>query len=325
MPTYYVDAVDGNNGNLGTSEGSGNAWQTISHALTQVVAGDKVWVKNSGTYNELATISVAGVAQNIIIFEGYGDTTGDGVQVTIDAQNTRANCIGTSLGASPAYNLWRNFRCVNATGDGMLLGTSDAYRFDNCTFNDNGGHGANFDANTSFINCVALNNTNAGFYSTGTGSNARFIGCIAGDNGQWGFRTNGSQTAIVYRCVVYGVPNNASHPGIDAGIVIACSVYGEGGANAKAIDLANTLGVAIDNIAVSANIGIETTTLVHSYACIANNLLNDNTTDISTDPNSTFVYGNVVDAPAFTDAAGGDLTLQAASGAIGTGILPGNR
>jgi len=62
MATYYVDTAVGDDGNLGTSEGAGNAWATIQHAVDNVAADDKVWVKASGTYSEAldATGATAG-------------------------------------------------------------------------------------------------------------------------------------------------------------------------------------------------------------------------------------------------------------------------
>lgn len=43
MATYYV-RTDGNDGNAGTANTSGGAWLTIAYAMTQVAAGDTVYV-----------------------------------------------------------------------------------------------------------------------------------------------------------------------------------------------------------------------------------------------------------------------------------------
>ena len=41
---YYVDAVNGDNGNSGLAPGTGNAWQTITYALGQVTGtGHTIW------------------------------------------------------------------------------------------------------------------------------------------------------------------------------------------------------------------------------------------------------------------------------------------
>ena len=49
MATYYVDGVDGDDGNLGTSEGVGNAWATVQKAADTVSAADTVNIKGNGT------------------------------------------------------------------------------------------------------------------------------------------------------------------------------------------------------------------------------------------------------------------------------------
>lgn len=68
----------GDDANVGTSEGSGNAWKTIDKAMNTVAAGDKVWVKASANYTELVTIDTVGSIAAPIVFEGYTSTTGDG-------------------------------------------------------------------------------------------------------------------------------------------------------------------------------------------------------------------------------------------------------
>ena len=39
------NGVDGDNGNAGTSEGSGNAWATVDYAMSTVAASDTVYIK----------------------------------------------------------------------------------------------------------------------------------------------------------------------------------------------------------------------------------------------------------------------------------------
>ncbi len=77
MATYYVDGAVGDDGNLGTSEGAGNAWATLTKAMNTVAAGDKVWVKASATYTETMTMVTVGAQGTPIVFEGYTTATGD--------------------------------------------------------------------------------------------------------------------------------------------------------------------------------------------------------------------------------------------------------
>ena len=92
MATYYVDGLNGSDAAAGTSEGT--AWKTIDKAMNTVAAGDKVWIEDTATYNETATIDTAGTAASPIEFEGYNTTTGDDGQITIDGQSTRAKGTG---------------------------------------------------------------------------------------------------------------------------------------------------------------------------------------------------------------------------------------
>jgi len=109
MATYYVDVAVGNDSNLGTSEGAGNAWASIGKACQTATAdGDVVWIKASGEYvaEDGSTDSIGQVitATNYIIFEGYTTTPGDGTFacVTLNAgTNALANCLSTSLSWQP--------------------------------------------------------------------------------------------------------------------------------------------------------------------------------------------------------------------------------
>ena len=55
---YCVDSVNGNDGNTGLSWGA--PFLTISHAISNAVAGDKILIK--GSFSEAVTVSLAGVA-----------------------------------------------------------------------------------------------------------------------------------------------------------------------------------------------------------------------------------------------------------------------
>ena len=59
MATYYV-RTDGNNGNTGTGQGAGQAWQTVTHALVNMVltSGTNYLYIAPGVYRELPTVTV---------------------------------------------------------------------------------------------------------------------------------------------------------------------------------------------------------------------------------------------------------------------------
>ena len=82
--SYYVDGVNGNNVNAGTS--LANAWKTIQKAFDAAVPGSVTYIRG-GTYNAQLTMNVSGIAANPIEFRNYQNDT-----VLID---------GTGLGANP--------------------------------------------------------------------------------------------------------------------------------------------------------------------------------------------------------------------------------
>jgi hypothetical protein len=93
MATYYVDGAVGNDSNLGTSEGSGNAWATINKAATTAAAGDTVNIKASATYTltSAQTFTNSGNATSgPIIYRGYTTTPGadDGRPLITSATNS---------------------------------------------------------------------------------------------------------------------------------------------------------------------------------------------------------------------------------------------
>jgi hypothetical protein len=316
MATYYVSDATGNDADDGLSEL--NAWKTIDKAMNTVAAGDKVWVKADGNYNEQATIDTAGTSSAPIEFEGYTSTTGDGGQATIDAQSTRGYCIYTSS-TSARYYIFKNFifqnainenvgfqivgttfkncRFYNSTGDGCASGS--ASMFENCLFDSNGSVGADCTSGTViFIGCRFENNTAEGiehggslwvFDCTFVGNGGDAIENVGG-NGQW---------MVVLNCTIDG-DGKTTNTGIDCGasfwkrlVIINCIVYD----CVEGIDCASQ----------------------GEYFVSRNNLLNNNTTDYPGSRFQTF-EGEVLTAPQFADEAGGDYSLGASSPALDAGF-----
>lgn len=317
MTTYYVDTAVGDDANAGTSEGSGNAWATIDKAMNTVAAGDKVWVKASGNYNETATIDTAGGTSTPIIFEGYTSTTGDNGKATIDGQSTRTNCITTTLGAT--YYIFKNFVFTGATGVGAALGTADLCTFFNCDFSNNGSIGIQIDNNITFINCEANSNSGRGFDPDTCDA---FIGCIAHSNTSSGIVAT-AITQCVYKCVAYN--NSSPGNGIDtaSGPIIGCTVDGENGAGIGLRIAGDTDSVICDNIIYDWATGVDSGTWSAIQGFRGYNLLNSNTTDYDSTGQETLGIGDVSGAPSFTDEAGDDYTLGASSPAIDAGLQPG--
>jgi hypothetical protein len=67
---YYV-RTDGDNGNDGSADDAGHAWQTVAYSESQASAGDTIHIA-SGEYPEQITINVSGTSENRITFIGSG-------------------------------------------------------------------------------------------------------------------------------------------------------------------------------------------------------------------------------------------------------------
>ena len=72
---YYVDKSTGSNADTGLTEAL--AWETLTYALSQVAAGDKVYVKADDYGAEEMTTTTSGTSGNYICIEGYKTTPGD--------------------------------------------------------------------------------------------------------------------------------------------------------------------------------------------------------------------------------------------------------
>ena len=66
-PAFFIDPAQGSDGNDGTRE---KAWKTVAHALTQISAGDTLYLRG-GTYYERVYCSVAGTADKPITIRSY--------------------------------------------------------------------------------------------------------------------------------------------------------------------------------------------------------------------------------------------------------------
>jgi hypothetical protein len=136
--TYYVSTT-GNNSNDGLSEM--NAWLTITYAVTQVSAGDIVYVKAGNYGAENVLFSTQGTSGNPIIIQGYQTTPGDSPSLTYSPGTaldpavmpllSGANNAGRAFDLS-AYDYIeiRNFQIEDYTS-GIYANNSDNITVDN--------------------------------------------------------------------------------------------------------------------------------------------------------------------------------------------------
>ena len=317
MTTYYVDTVLGDDANAGTAEGAGNAWATIDKAMNTVAAGDKVWVKASGTYAETPVWDTAGANTSPIIFEGYTSTTGDNGKVTIDGTGN-TNCMTSSLGA--AYYIFRNFKFDGATSVGVAMATTDNCTWFNCEFTNNGAAGMTADNNHFFYNCTFANNSGAGIDAD---ANMRFIGCLAYGNGADNLKAD--SVMLMYKTVSYNPGTNSDCANLSAGLVVASTFDADNITGSDCVYLGTDLDpLVIDCILYDAagNGATINASIWSAQAFVGYNLVNDNGTDYSQTGENIGIQ-DVTSAPAFTDEANDDYTLDLTSPAKNAGIQPG--
>jgi len=316
MAVYYVDMAVGNDLNLGTSEGAGNAWKTLGHAATSVAAGDKVWVKASADYTEVLTISVVGTTTAPVIWEGYTTTIGDNGVATINGGGARATGIVPAAGGN--FQVFKNLRATAHTSHGVGSTLWDHATFKHCRFDNNGGNGVVIDENAIFEGCYAHNNTSSGFRAS-AGAGVSFIGCISNSNGASGISFD---TGVCYRCICFA---NATigfeQTGTFQGVFIECLSDGNNIAGSKGFRIAQALAqsniVVVNCIAYRCAIGFESAVGLDTERTVSmHNLVNACTT-----PYVAFAtfFGEVTGAPSFINEATQDYGINASSPAKGAG------
>ena len=316
MTDYYVDSAA-----TGTGDGLSevNAFTTIDTAANNTAAGDTVYVKASGTYNELVTIDTAGASGNVIWWVGYTSTITDNGKVTIDGTTS---CVSGSVNGN--YNCWRNFKFINASGVGVLYGNADLASFYNCEFNSNGQSGISGDNQIDFVNCQFDGNT---FYGTDVDNTCDFAGCIFSNNGLEGMSV-GQGSSQLYRCLFYG--NGAADddilPNLNMKVIIGCTFDGENTTGDIVASVANGSVMIVDNIFHDATNAVIVPSTYFPYNIICyNHYSSIDTTEVADkEINGVLTtWGNVSAAAGFEDEANDDYTLGGSSAAIDAGIQPG--
>jgi len=232
--TYYVDVAVGDDANAGTSEGEGNAWETLAKAADTVVAGDKVYVKASGTYETedgsndcCAYLETAGNDESPIVWEGYASTPGDGGIVTINADPTGdqfSYCIKVDTGVSSLFNVFKNFVFTGSSSAAVYAGgMSDYLYFYNCRFTNNDGDGSYLDNYNVFLNCMFDNNDEG----MNADANNTFIGCTAFGNSKNGFSLDTYFNVFIH-CLAFGnTANYSNFTAQDRSVFVNCTTDGE--------------------------------------------------------------------------------------------------
>lgn len=318
MATYYVDGAVGDDGNAGTSEGAGNAWATIGHAVSTVAAGDKVYVKASVTYTENLTLSTVGATSNPIVWEGYTSTPGDGGEVTIRSGGTTTHVL--TVGSGSWYNTFKNFgfrgAASSTTGRGVDAGAATRLCFKNCRAYENGSHGFNVGTNTTFVGSYAHGNGGTGFNGQTT-SIITYTGCLSKGNGS-GF--DGGILQCI-GCISAGdVSNGFRLTGTGNYLLINCTVDGDSKTTGVGFDVSNgtsSMVTVVNCLAYDCTTGFKGFAGAGERVVSRNNLVNACTTAYG---NFATFEAEVTSAPNFVNEASNDYGLQSSSPAKEAGF-----
>jgi hypothetical protein len=316
MATYYVSAASGSDTDDGSTEAL--AWLTIDHAMNTVVAGDHVYIKSDGNYNETATLDTVGTLAAPIVFEGYASVTGDNGVAVIDGQDTRANCLADSVGSTTIMHyVFKNLRLTQATGRGALL--ANRIHFYRCKFDNNGTHGADL-GNAWFIQCEFSDNANDGANNLNTGTVHFYAGCRFYRNVNSGF-TLSTGHAILFGCEFFSNGSNGVVLGSATSMfVVNCTFDGDSKDSIICLQTTTSNGpiLCLNNVIYDGITGIQNQTAqgVENYMSF-NNLINSNTTDYT---NASTLEGEITSAPGFYNEGVNDYRPGDGSALSGAGF-----
>ena len=315
MPTYYVDGAVGNDTNLGTSEGAGNAWATIQYASDNIAAGDKVFIKASASYAEAVTVTTLAAYDNSIIWEGYTTTPGDGGKITMDGGGSLLRGIFSASTQLYSY-MFFNIIVTDYTSVGVFATAADSVYFENCDFTGNGNAGADVDQYCRFVNCTFTGNSSDGVRSD---YYTQFWGCTAHTNGGDGFYN--TLYEIAYGNVSYNNTGQA-FGGSLGGNWINNTIDGENSGTGFELTGSWTRFSIVNNIVYDCALGVDGSGAAKWEArqVSINNLMNSNTVDYEASSfRSGIGFSDISDAPGFTDEGGDDYTLASDSAARNAG------
>ncbi len=296
MSDYYIDGLNGNDANAGTSEGAGNAWKTMGKAISNpIAAGDRVFVKANATYTENPNFtSIPGTMAAPVVVEGYGSVVGDGVRATIVGDGL----IRWVLVVGVKYSV-RNFK----VSGGSSVANSAGIHLDrlsvveNCEVDGESliRYGFFGEVDTYNVGCYSHDCTVSAFRFFGLGG---AFACIA-DNSVTGIqpilRTFGFFYCIARGNSLTGLAGNSFE------LIANCTVDGLGGG--KGITQGSTSAVAtvINCVVINCNTGMTIGGHSPHRNWSFNNCLFGNTADYG--GSSSTASGEITSDPEFVDEA----------------------
>lgn len=319
MATYYVSDATGNDLDDGLSEA--DAFATIQKAMDTIAAGDQVYIKSDGLYQEALSDPVVGTVAAPIHIDGYTTTPGDGGLATIDGNGGALVSGMDYVGTVAALHVYSHLRFTDFSSHGFNgLSVSDLI-FRYCEFDNNGGTGLSAKDEVAILGCHFHDNADTGAYMNGSGV---AVGCLFRNNLN-GLGIDGPGSNYVHNCVAAGNSNLGIQVNGTLSIVTNNTVWGNNKDTVTGIDILNaTRVILVNNIVMECGTGITSDAADNWTAKVqcANNLVHDCTTPYNA--NAATEIGALSGDPLLVDPSNGDFTLGDGSPAIDVGAWPAN-
>jgi len=311
MSIYYISAASGSDGNSGLTEAL--AWATVDYGMNNVIAGDTVYVKSDGNYNEKVTVDTVGSGALPISFIGYSGTIGDNIRATIDAQGVRTNCLVDSISnGTQAFYIFKNFRFTNATSIGVTLECTQL-KFKNCRVDNCPGWGL-YNYHTIFEDCEFDHNGDGIFYAAGH----IFLGCKFDNNSN--ADVNGAIDNLFYGCTFFSAGEYGIyvHGGANSTRVLNSTFDGDSKDTGVAFDCEYTDKQLVSVNNIFHDNGTALRNLIGQRAISRNNLFNANTNKYQLGANT--YTDEIIGVPNFVNEGANDYRLDVGSSGIANGF-----
>lgn len=261
MTIYYADFDLATGNNDGST--AADAWQTMQRAVdgidgVQPAAGDIV--RCQGTDTLVANLDIDGLSgdttSGMVRFIGMSDISAgtiDGTRAVLDGDSQTYTCTG----ATADFINFENFEFKQMSGAGLgSASVASDWKFNNCSFNNNSGRGAEPTnmTNSFFFRCTFyLNGTDGAF----RGNDTLFILCSFHDNTDSGYQDSVRQIYSI-GCLYYDNGNDGWENIYQNSLMLNCVVNDntDDGILISGIGVPNIIGCRITNHSGAGDIGL---------------------------------------------------------------------